>query len=294
MGRQTGADEGPIFAPWNERGHAIADAAFIIELNQHPNSLVVNELLALHPKLRGDYPRKQEIKTQQFRFHPDAAGRPIQSFAPVVLDGFRFDSLWPDGSVARAIRLEDKMLIIGRPDYERWEKTWPEVRKVFGVMMPIIMKTCVVVNLQIQIVNRFKIFAPRGAFKPDAILRRDSDLIAAHAFKVHDLWHSFHGFFEESADPAIHRRLTVVNVQLLSGADDLSLLLDIHITQRCDLSESISDAAVLLGHDGDGGLLEAYMSSMHDSAKDVLERVLNDEACGAIRLRGSHADVNAG
>lgn len=289
-----GQGDSDVAQPAGKHGHPVVDAAFVVELAQHPNSVVVNELIALHPKLRDDYPRRQEIRGQQVQLHAETlSGAIVHSVGPGTLDGFRFDRLYPDGSIERAIRLEDKKLIIGRPDYRRWEDTWAQVRAVFEMMMPFIMKNGVVTAFQLQFANRFKVNASKENFDPGTVLRRDSEYLIGNIFRVHDFWHSFHGFIVQKTDPHPHALLHVLNVQLLPGADDVPMYLDLHLTNRSNLREGIMDANALLGQSGDKGLLDIYMSSMHDAIKGMLKQALNDETGVRIRLDNADAPTDA-
>ena len=47
---------------WNEGGHAIYRATFVIEFSPMPPPAAVRELLALHGNVKQDYPRTHETQ----------------------------------------------------------------------------------------------------------------------------------------------------------------------------------------------------------------------------------------
>ena len=54
------------FRPWHRDGHAIVNAAFAVDFDSQPTPSTVRELLALHSKVRKEYPRKQELNLGKF------------------------------------------------------------------------------------------------------------------------------------------------------------------------------------------------------------------------------------
>ena len=286
---------------WNEGGHAIVNAAFAVIFASDPTSQTIRELLALHSKIKEDYPRRKETKGRMIGFRADTLED--EAFHPeigeAVLAGFTLDSLRADGQVVRSITLSDKKLSIVRADYDSWKKTWGEVREIFVLMLPVLLERLDVVAFQLQYHDRFVWEGERMDFRADMIFRRGSEFLTPNIFEMRDLWHSNHGYFEYPDQPHKHQLLNVADVQVVppesAGLDPEPWLLaemkmnhrTFHGVERAGgQATPIKTAEEVLGAAGATGLIDAYMNEMHGKDKGLLARLINDDMCAMIRLDG--------
>ena len=285
---------------WNEGGHAIVSATFAVDFQPRPlPQQTVRELLALHPKFVERFPRKSETTgfllgipagtAEDVQFQPEI-GRP-------VLDGFAFDYLQPSGEVLRAIKLNEGRLSIARSDYIGWDKTWGEVRKDLALMLSVALPTTNVIAFHLQYHDRFVWDGDRSEFTADRVFRRENDLLVPNSFKVRDLWHSHHGYFEYPDQPEKHQLLHTIQVQVvppgrvgLSSGDGLGIDLRLnhrvyHGVERAGQQPRlIKRVEEVFGPSDAGGLIDAYINEMHDKNKALLARLINDEMCDRIGL----------
>jgi len=284
---------------WNEGGHAIVRAGFGLEFASPPSARTIRELLALHPKLKDDYPRKQETKGRSIGFPAEALE--AEDFRPeiseLMLGGFTFDSLRADGIVLRSVALENNSLRVSLAEYETWDTAWARARKVFALMLPLIMEQSGVTAIHLQYLDRFIWEGDSDAFRNDLIFRRDSQFLAPHVFQVPDLWHSYHGYFEYPDQPQRHQLLNVVEARLITAQQaelppEMGQVADISLNHRVSPGveragarvEALNSLDDLLGKEADSGALDAYMNEMHDKNKWLLASLINDELCDKISL----------
>ena len=274
---------------WNEGGHAIYRATFAIEFSPMPPPAVVRELLALHGSVKQDYPRRQETQGIGVKLGIDEWKNPTAELEgpDQTTKGFAFDSLEPNGEVARAIRLDpmppnNAALSVVRSDYARWDQTWNEVRSIFALMAPALLARARVVGLQLQFHDRFLWRESPDAFRADMLLRAGSIFLVPNAFEVTGPWHSYHGYFEQYNDPIPHHLLNVVEAQ--ARTKDASLpdrefgfLFDVNMKHRIPVTGSEEVFGSL-------DTIAALMEEMHDRDKWVLSHIINDDMCDLIKL----------
>lgn len=106
--------------PWNEGGHAIVQAAFAVDCVQPLIPPTIRDLLSLHPKVSGKYPRKQEMTLGAIGIAANEATGEVQlaTGSEPQLGGFTFDSLRPNGEIERSITLAGNKFSVTRTDYE--------------------------------------------------------------------------------------------------------------------------------------------------------------------------------
>ena len=284
---------------WNKDRHAIVDVVFALDFTPPPTPRTIRELLALHPKLKDEFPRKQESKGRRIAISSEELE--TKNFQPevgdVILAGFTFDSLMEDGAVRRSITLENNGLRVTITDYESWDVTWARARKVFALMLPIIMEHSGVTAFHLHYHDRFIWEGAPNAFSSEQVFRTNSQFLSPHVFQVPELWHSYHGYFEYSNQPQNHQLLNVVEARLINSQSagrppEEGPVADIRIIHRAVPGVERSGAKVtpintfdeVLGGDGDNGALDTYMNNMHDKNKWLLANLINDQLCDMINL----------
>lgn len=282
-------------------GHAVINASFGVEfLLQPPGAIIpaatIRELLTLYPKLAEQYPRKREAQGQGISIASDSKTDEVvyTQISETVLAGFTFDSLFSDGTVERSITLDGNKLTINRSDYQGWSHTWDEVRSISQLMLPILMERLTVMAFHMQYTDRFLWKRERSEFRADMVFRRDSELLAPNVFEVSDLWHSYHGFFDYPTEPQPHQQLNVVEAQVgvIEGSKFAAQIQLRHrsipgMTEAGGRGKVLRTVSEVLGEGDVLGLLDAYMNAMHDTDKQLLGRLINDEMCEWIGLTRS-------
>ena len=285
--------------PWNKDGHAIVDAAFTVDFVSPPTPSTVRELLALHSKVRNEYPRKQELTLGKFGISANQSTGEVRSgvVGETQPGGLIFDSLKANGEVERSIQLSENKLAITRADYEGWDKTWGEARGILVKMLPVLLERGDVIAIHLRYHDRFVWDGDPEEFRADLVFRRDSPFLAPNLFEVEDFWHSYHGFFEYLDRPYLHQLLNVMEAKVITAeivGEDPSprTVAEVRLNHRTfhgveqagTRPELITSEEELFGRGDEPGLLDAYMNEMHDRNKAVLRRLINDEMCDSINL----------
>jgi uncharacterized protein (TIGR04255 family) len=292
------ASEMAIARQWHKDGHAIVQASFAVEFAAPPPPATVRELLALHPKLKDRYPRRQESRALRIPVDALETEHERTVVGQPVVGGFNFDSLMPDGTVERSIVLNDKTLTITRSEYELWHKTWVEVRFIFAFMLPILMQRGIATTFHLQYQNRFVWEGDLSAFRADTIFRSGSQFLAPNVFDAPELWHSNHGYFEYPNGN--HQLLSTADVQAVLperlGVDadaGWGVVVEVRLGHRAihgveragSQGTPITTEEEMLGAGEDGeGLLDRYMNEMHARNNWLMARLINDEMCERIAL----------
>lgn len=299
VGTRGGTGHVATLRQWNENRHAIVNAAFAVSFASPPTPQTIRELRALHSKLSKAYPRKRETTGRLIGIQADAgdAEELHTEVGEPILAGITFDSLQADGQVERSITLKDAKLSITRGDYEGWDKTWGEVREIFELMLPVLLQRSDIIAFHLQYNDRFVWEGDRTAFRAEMLFRNGSQMLVPNIFETHDLWHSYHGYFEYPDQPHKHQLLNVAEVQVIPsenvGLDpDLGLVADIRLNHQTShgveraggRAKPIKTVDEGLGTGGGTGLIDTYMNEMHEMDKWLLARLINDDMCAKIGL----------
>ena len=283
--------------PWNERGHAIVQAEFAVDLGAPVAPSAIRELLSLHPKVRERYPRRQELNSVQIAAIGPGGAAPPPAPGEMQLGGLIFDSLKPNGETERSITLVANRFSVMRADYESWDRTWGEAREIFVLMLPALLERSSVIGFHLQYQDRFVWNGEHCRFRAEMVFRKHSRWLAPNVFEAEDLWHSHHGFFEDPEEPHNHQLLNVLEAQLspmaMSGSgSETEFAADVKLSHRAVHgvertggrpveARTVSD---IFGSEDAAGLLDIYMAEMHDRNKLILSQTINDEMCDRIGL----------
>lgn len=271
--------------PWNEGSHAIVQAAFAVSFSSPVTPKAIREMIGLHSRISEAYPRKQDLSGRRVGLGFRANEPPIVNTSEEELNGFHFDSLRPNGETERAITLERDNLSVIRADYTNWESIWKEVSDIFSLLLPSALERHDILAFHLQYQDRFRWLGERNDFRAEHVFRSGNPYLAPHVFEVDDLWHCYHGYFENLTEPQEHQQLTVIEAQALAPPEE-TVFAQLQINHRVTPKEGLSDQEAIMGKGDSKGLLDAYMNIMHDANKQVLRHLLNDEMCDVIGLRG--------
>lgn len=286
---------------WNLHSHAIVQASFAVEFATSAPAQTIREVLALHSKLKEKYPRRQEKRRGVVGIPADVLkGQEILTeVSEPVLAGVAFDSLFSNGSVECSVVLDEKTLTSVRADYHRWQTTWPEARKIFALILPVILERLDVVAFHLQYQNRFVWEGSPDGFRAEAVFRTDSQFLAPNVFEAPDLWHSNHGYFEYPDEPSKHQLLSTSDVNVVLpqrvGAEadaGWGLVAEVNLNHRVihgvehagGTAKPVGTTNEVLGAEDGRGLLDHYLERMHDRNNWLMTRLINDEMCAKIEL----------
>ena len=194
--------------------------------------------------------------------------------------GLSYETLLKDGSVESGLRFDESRILFLAGRFTSWTEVWPQASKYLNTAMDLVSKDNPVVSFASEYTDLFRATGDYTEFEASGILRPGSRYIPSHVFDRRDNFHFHTGFFETYKEPALHRVLTRVNVDLrdadLQDNDeertrDLSIVLFHQITAHRDPRG---------GEVGlDNSILERGLENfavLHEIDKTILGEILND------------------
>jgi uncharacterized protein (TIGR04255 family) len=261
--------------------HAIKTVSFGLEWQNPLQEEELTFLRALHPKVRDELPRV--TKQEGFAFQVVVGQTQPEQQAPPKpqLDGITFDALQPNGQQAWSLVIQKHFLAVSCHVYTRWEEIWGKAQELLMPFVPVLVKERGISVIGLQYVDQFRITGEREQFRAAHLFRSDSPFIPSNAYELDDLWHSHHGFFQKIAEPAAHRRLNNIDVDVLDANNER--IIQITTAHRAILDEPAVDASALM-NEHDGGELHRHVVELHTINKTCLRRTLTTAMCAQIGL----------
>jgi uncharacterized protein (TIGR04255 family) len=221
---------------------------------------VVREISGRHHLLKRELPRKIE---QPFLLFP-MPGMPIQpqqsQIAAVV-----FDSVNPDGSVARALIVGPNRVAYMTASYTRWKEFQPVLERQLGEVLQFLKGGPTVTAFVLTAVNRFRWQGVPSEATLGNLLNQKSHLFAPNILTTSEDCHSFHGYIAPRAEEPKGQYILNVNIQT-SHEQSGGRLATILLSHRLLLSQPIGEIANLFGRRSSDTLSFAakVTTEMHD------------------------------
>lgn len=270
------------FRPFGNK-HAINTVAFVVEFNVPLEPKVFQEISLLHANFKEDLPRKAEEQAVVVNLDPTSPGSPVRSASPEI-GGIVFDRLAPDGRQEWALKVQPGLAQVLCSNYERWSSVWAKAENFFKVVLPVIHKHNRVISaVGLQYIDEFIWEGSKSELEPSALFQKDSIYLVPNSYEMNDLWHCHHGFFVDSSDPAPHKRLNNINIDISDSAENKRVV-RISTTHRSILKQAIQTYVSVVDAEKTGNTIDAHMSAMHDENKSMLGKLLNNEMCKRIKL----------
>jgi uncharacterized protein (TIGR04255 family) len=269
--------------------HAIDSVVFGVTFDSPLNIGALNAIDTHHSKFKDELPRRSQAHGLTLPFQPPLNVNPqvtMQALGMVPMQtgivGLMFDSLAPNGNVVRGMSITMNQLEIIRADYKNWSNTWPEIRALLRIVMPICLQNRSIMSVSVVYSDKFFYNGDYSDFRADMILQRGSPYVPPHVFDRKLNWHSHTGWFEDGSAPFQHRLLTHVNIDLLDQDNFSERLVQINLSHTADRINFLGDP---ISERDDGATpLDALFSHLHSFDKQILSRILNLETCRLIDL----------
>lgn len=263
--------------------HAIKTVSFGLEWQEPLQEDLLTLFRALHGKVRDQLPRVTPHEEVQFQFVVGSVQPSRESSARQPrLAGVTFDSVQPNGEQEWSLTIRKGFLAVHCHVYTRWLETWNKARQLLAPFVPVLARERGISVIGLQYVDQFRVICPREEFHADDLFRKNSRFLPPHAFSLDGLWHSHHGFFDTLNEPAAHRRLNNINVDVLEVSDER--LIQVATSHRALLDQAAVNSAALLYSDGSGEL-DHHMLQLHKANKSFLSELLSDDICRRIDLK---------
>lgn len=273
-------------------GHAIQEVRMAIEYSKPGSPAVLEKAAEIYhsdEKMRKLLPRKQPgpKATLSIGITDDGESEPQvvqrQRGASSLLT---FDRLMPDGTPAWRVTVAANHLAVVCTEYTRWGDVWKNGRHMLRTFIDAYKDQTTISAFGLMYVDRFIWEGAPDTFRADHLFRRDSSQLPLRAFLLKDLWHVHEGSIESFDDPSDHKRLTIVNIDVIDETkpgESSARVIRIVTTIRNMLSEPVNVTNELFV-DGNSGLCDRHMDALHDACKQSLGDLLLEEVSGRISL----------
>lgn len=272
--------------------HAIQEVRMAIEFSK-PVSAVVSEraveIYHADEELRKILPRKQlgpkttlsigitDDSESETQVMPKQRG----AFSPFI-----FDRLMPDGTPAWRVTVAANHIAVGCTEYTRWGAVWKNSRRMLRTFIEAYKDQTTISAFGLMYFDRFIWEGAPDSFRADHLFRRNSIQLPGRVFSLEDLWHVHEGSFESFNNPSDHKRLTILNVDIVDETkpgESPARITKIVTTIRNTLSEPL-DLTNDLFVDGNKGLCDRHMDALHDASKQSLGDLLLEDVSERISL----------
>lgn len=259
--------------------HAIESVSFGVEW-QFPLSPTVMATLetVYEATLKLQLPSKKPLQHLEMEFSADGGNLIKQN---QLSGGWMFERFAPDGRIDCSMMLAPNALAVTLHSYSRWDDVYTAAAEMMRPLLPLIaVSSGGLTVFGLQYLDVFRITGEPADFRPEMLLRQDSEFLPPSVFKRNSLWHAHHGYFTDMSDKPPWRKLTVINTDLIDENSDRQLrILTMHRTM---FSSPLLDVEQLEAH-GTFSFRTA-MHDMHNENKTVLRSLLNDPMLKRIRL----------
>jgi len=262
--------------------HAIKTVTFALEWQQPLQDDLLLLLKALHSKVRDRLPRV--LQRQEVGFQIVVSPAPAVPEIPPEprLASLRFEALQPNGEPEWSLTIERHFLAVNCHVYSRWNEIWLRARDLLLPFVPVLARECGISVIGLQYIDQFRVAGPSEQFRATDLFRDKSPFLPSHVFKLDDLWHSHHGYFQKRTEPTAHHQLNHINVDVVDAND--GRLVEITTVHRALLDQPATSGVMLLD-DENGGELHHHMVALHQVNKKHLRLLLIDAMCDQINLR---------
>lgn len=266
------------YRPAGKLDNALQQVAFLIELNE---AFSQKELQDIHSKRSLWVESLPRISVNRgFVFQ---SARPNLELDDQTIVGLSYEYLKADGSIQSGLRIDGNRILYIIGEYSRWETIWPDVSSILNNIIEAVPEKKIVAYSS-EYTDSFLAVGSYFDFDATCILNKGSELISSHVFNRKLNWHSHTGFFEEISEPARHRTLTRINIDLKDKIDEqereLSIVLLLSMSGYMEpfaTSSSVPKEVLERGLDENFFLL-------HQRARDLMKDLLVEDMQRRISL----------
>lgn len=278
----------PGLRTWNSNNNAVVWAGFGARLDAMPTPQTVGRLVGLHDRLKSEYPRMRTKPVEKGSRGEHGNGQ---------IEGVLFSQPRAGDDSVRRIRFEGEevgqsksSLSIRRDDYITWKTTWErEVRGIFGMMLPPLLKEANMTEIDLIMRRRFVWDTEPDSQQLLGMFREDSPLLPPAFFQEEAVSYSQFAYTSGVRDRRGKEGLMAnqVSIEMIldeSGKEWGERWIDIEIYQIL-FSEFFHESRARRVRTGTAAstrhieeLLDHYMGILHQENQQALSDILGDAA----------------
>ena len=265
--------------------NAISEIAFVVLFEKELDDKTLLKLTALEDELSSDLPEFEVTTIVKMLVGPQSPQMPVSKPGGVVC------SKKADADPSRlewSVRVEANNIIVACSEYTNWKDVWEKSKGfLFSALDKFDLKENPAIELVFQCTDKFTFDEDISKYQIGEVFDLESDYLTRKVTaKNRDAWHIHQGWFEFPSNEtrALHNLNLNAHKQDKNQSHETAInhLVKVRMTD----GSSVNSRDVLCGNDREIGYLENVMIAAHESNKNVLLNLLNDDMSKAIGLKG--------
>ncbi len=269
------------YIPAGKAGNALLQAAYIIELEHSFPQEDFRSIDKMSSAWQNALPRRTVSKGGIF-VNPQT---PQIQIDDSLITGLSYEFLNGDGTIRESLRLEGNRVIYLMGEYTIWNEVWPRATKILEPIIQHLSVNNTIIAYSSEYTNLFVVKGDYFENDLSGLFRPGNELVPQHIFDRKLNWHSHTGFFEEKNEPASHRLLTRINLDIRDNSElkkrELTLLIFHSLSPPRDpFSQAVQPLPKEITSLGLGNF-----RILHINAREVLKKLLCYEMLQCIGMK---------
>ena len=262
--------------------HAIEQVVFALQFASPLQGESFSALLENADRITADLPAHAILSQQGFMINPHSGVVPFQPNG--IITGKAFQRVAPNGSIEKALRVEQNSLSFHTSIYTRWMDVWSAARQFFEPLAPLYAAQSQLTQIGLTYIDKFEWFGDLELCDPVVLLRPSSTYLSPNVYSAKDLWHSHTGAFTRTDSQT--KRLLNVNVDYVDdNRPDGQLRRVVAITTALtDMLNQPSYEPADVTPDTCVSFVERHMQQLHIVNKEVLGSIITEKMNQRIAL----------
>ena len=262
--------------------HAIEEAVFVIRLTSPLSQKHFDNILSLKEthEIKATFPRIRQTvgRVMGVKFEKDQQPV-IEPETKSNLTGIFFERFKPSGLAEKVLAAEGDRIVFHCFEYTRWNEIWQEARN-FLKAISFFLSDLRVAIVALNVRDKFIFKGSPKSFDPAILFKKGSPYLTPNIFKIRELWHCHHGYFEKVTNQKVDKELLVTNTSTeMSGSNELNAKINCFFEAR--LNPPGIDVQELFD---ETDLIDELMTDLHYKNKKVLNDIIVKDMAKRIDL----------
>jgi len=262
------------------KDHAIEEAVFVIRLTSPLSQKHFDNILSLKEthEIKATFPRIRQTVGRVIGVKFEKNQQPVieEPEAKPNLAGIFFERFKPSGLPEKVLAAEGDRIAFHCFEYSRWKDVWKEARnflKDISIYLSDLRAAIIALNVR----DKFIFKGSPKSFDPAILFKKRTPYLTPNIFKIRDLWHCHHGYFEEVKNPKVDKELLVTNT-----STEKSRGKELNVKINCFFEARLKPPGISVQELFDEeDLINELMTDLHNKNK----RVLNDTIIAGMAKR---------
>lgn len=262
--------------------HSINEVVFVLTFSQQLSEKNLQSLVQLKEAFKNELPKMESQQGIGFSFSPNGNIEP----QPSRLSSVAFKQFNQRGEFDWALRAEGNILAVNCLDYSGgWKNIWPKAHNYLKIAaQKIINPDNAIESLTLQYIDRFIYEGQIDWYKTSIIFNDGSEYLNKKVTKAGPFWHIHQGWFDSIREPVLPIRI-LNRLNIMAALADKEHYTTIDHSATVQFRKKITNPKSLFDDSiKEITAIDYYFGILHDSNKQVLLDLLNDDRIDDINL----------